>query len=122
MPPSKKQSRPEVAVTRDVTFHRAVADKVLAFDLGRDIELSFLQGGPIIKKMIDWDEDSEQAQLGGSLTEVARIRVSGPVALSIAVNLIDTLVGADKIKIPAFRETLSQIFEAHSARESEKSE
>jgi len=65
--------------------------------------------------MIDWDEETEQAQLGGSLTEVSRIRVSGPVALSIAVNVIDTLINAGRVKVPAFEATIMQIFEAHRA-------
>lgn len=109
MPTAKKPARPQAIVVRDETFHRTVADKVVAIDLGRDVELAFLQGSPTVKKLIDWDEDNEQVQLEGGLREVARVRVSGPVALNIAINLIDTLVSAGKVKTAAMMETINQI-------------
>lgn len=109
MSPSKKQSRPEAIATRDATFHRAVADKVLSFDLGRDVEIAFLQGGPVIQKIIDVDENSEQVQLTGSLTEVVRVRLSTPTALSLAVSLMTTLVESGRVKVPALREAILKI-------------
>jgi hypothetical protein len=111
---TKKQSRAQIAVARDPTFHRAVADKVLAIDLGRDVELAFLQAGPVVKRMIDWDENSERAQIEPSLTEVARIRVPGPVALGAAVTILEALFSAGKIRIPAFMETMSTMAAQHS--------
>jgi len=115
LPQAKKQSRPQVNVVRDSTFQRAVADKVIAIDLGRDFEFAFLQAAPIVKKMIDWDDDSEQAQMEPGLTEVARIRVAGPVALSLAVNVIETLFSAGKVRIPAFLEMISKMAEQHGS-------
>lgn len=115
MPQSKKQSRPQVAVVRDPTFHRAVADKVIVIDLGRDVEFAFLQAGPLVEKMIDWDETSEQAQLKPSMTEVARIRVPGPVSLAVAVNILETLFSAGRVKIPAFLEMVSKMAAQHGA-------
>lgn len=119
MPPPKKPSRPHANVVRDSTFCRAVADKVVAIDLGKDVELAFLQGGPTVKRLIDFDEDTEQVQLEGGLSEVARIRVSGPVALSIAVNIIETLMSAGKVRTPALMETLSKIMGQRLTIESE---
>ena len=81
--------------------------------------MAFLQGGPTVKRLIDFDEDTEQVQLEGGLSEVARIRVSGPVALSIAVNIIETLMSAGKVRTPALMETLSKIMGQRLTIESE---
>ena len=115
--PSKKQSRPEAVVTRDHTFQRTVADKVLAFDLGRDIEIAFLQGGPLLKKIVDLDETTEQAQLTGSLTETVRVRLAAPVALNLSITVLTTLVEAGKVKVPALREALLQILSEENTNE-----
>jgi hypothetical protein len=122
LPATKKQSRPQVTIVRDPTFHRAVADKVIVIDLGRDVEFAFLQSGPVIKKMIDWDEESERAELAGGLTEVARIRMGGPTALTVAVNIIETLFRSGKVKIPAFMGAISKMAAEHGFNEGQTDE
>jgi len=122
LPATKKSTRPQAIVVCDPTFRRAVADKVVALDLGKDVELAFLQAAPTIKRLIDVDDESEQVHVEGGLSEVARIRVAGPVALAIAVNIIETLVGAGKVKLPAFKQTLDRIFEAHRSDKKESAE
>jgi hypothetical protein len=94
-----------------------VADKVLSFDLGRDVELAFLQGGPIIKKVVDLDDNTEQAELTGSLTETVRVRLATHVALGMIFNLINTLVEGGRIKVPALREALLQVASEKNASE-----
>jgi hypothetical protein len=122
LPPSKKRSRPEAIVTRDSSFQRAVADKVVAFDLGRDVEVSFLQGGPIIQKLVDLDEKNEQLQLTGSLTELVRVRLSPSVALNMAINVISTLTDAGKIKKGPLRDAILQMLTDDDTTENEVSE
>lgn len=117
--PKKKAPRPEVPVIRDATFHRAVADKAIVIDLGRDVELALLQGSPTVKKMIDLDEENEQAQLEGGFTEVVRLRLAAPVAFNIAVNILDTLVRAGKVKSAGLLDLVSRMVADETAEESE---
>lgn len=114
---TEQQNRPRAIVTRDPTFQRAVADKVVAIDLGKDVELAFLQGGPVIKGLVDFDEETEHVELEGGLSEVSRIRVPGPIALALAVNIIETLTSAGKIKVPALKQALSHILESRQQEE-----
>ena len=122
MPPSKKQTRPEAVVTRDPAFQRAVADKILVFDLGRDVEVSFLQGGPLVQKLVDVDETTEQIQLTGSVTEMVRVRLSPSVALNMAINVISTLADAEKIKKAPLRDAILQMLTDDDGGEDEDSE
>jgi hypothetical protein len=91
---------------KDPTFHRAVADKAVAIDLGRDLELAFLQGGPNIVGVVDIDDAHEQIKLEGLFSEVARIRVSVPTGLALVMNLLEQLVRADKVKADAMAEAI----------------
>jgi hypothetical protein len=47
------------------------------------------------------------------------VRLPGPIALSVAINLIDTLVGAGRIKTTGLTEMISKIVSTH-ARENEE--
>jgi hypothetical protein len=98
----KTKTPPELKVVKDPTFHRAVADKILAIDLGRDFELAFLQGGPSVTAIVDVDETQERADLDGVLTEVARIRAAPPVIMAMVVNVLEPMVRSGKIKTDAF--------------------
>ena len=93
-------------VVRDSTFHRSVADKAAAFDLGRDFELSFLQAGPAILQRVvqldeDGDEESEKLELEPQLTEVSRVRLARPSAFTLAMFIINKMAENDELDLDA---------------------
>jgi hypothetical protein len=106
-----------IEVVRDATFHRAVADTGLVVDLGRDMEISFLQSGPSItarkvRKDSD-DNDEEGYELSPIITEVARVRINRPSALVMALMVIENLAESRSIKRTAFLDQIRSIFEKH---------
>lgn len=65
-----KQAR----IVRDSTFCRFAADRMIVSFLGRDLEVAFLQMGPLFHTLLDSEHD-EEFQAEPSLTEVARMRI-----------------------------------------------
>lgn len=88
-----------VVVEKDPTFARFVADKAVAIDLGREWEIAFLQVGPNITGITDVDVANEQINLSALVTEVSRVRMSGPASLSLVMNLLEQLARSDRIKV-----------------------
>jgi len=93
-------------VIRDSTFHRSVADKAVAFDLGRDFELSFLQVGPAVLQRItrlddEGEEESEKFELEPQLTEVSRVRLARPSAFTLAMFIINKMAENDELDVEA---------------------
>lgn len=74
-------------VHRDPTFSRVTLDKALIVPLGRDLEISCLQSGPLIERIIN-SKDAEKLELNPIYSEVARIRLGWPEAINLAMNIL----------------------------------
>lgn len=86
-------------VVRDVTFSRSVADRGIVLDLGRDMEIGFLQVGPNLIQLADHGE-TEGLSLDPVLTETSRIRLPWPSALDLAMNVIREGIGKGAVNVP----------------------
>lgn len=97
-----------VSVVRDVTFSRAVVDKTIVFELGRDIEIGCLQVGPEIENIIDHD-DREELVLNPVLTEIVRLRLGWPEALNLAMQVISSGISSDRVNREKLLEAISDV-------------
>ncbi len=117
----KVKQRQRVVVTKDASFQRSVADKVLAIDLGKDFELAFLQASPSVKAMVDLDETLERADLEGALYEVTRVRLGMPVLLGLIMNTLEAMILAKRVKPRAIISAIQQwVPEVDDGSEDEK--
>lgn len=97
--PSLESEANVMKIVRDATFRRSVADRGLVLDLGRDMEIAFLQAGPNLVSVTD-HEDSEGVALDPVLTETSRVRVPWPSAVDLAMNILREGVGKGSINVP----------------------
>lgn len=105
---SREKTDPKrTAVVRDSTFVRAVADDVAVLPLGRDIELACLHYGGQINAL---DETAEHYSVVGddSITEVARIRLYFPQAVTLAMRILQYGVEANRVKRDAVVTSIQQ--------------
>ena len=111
-----------VEVTRDITFSRHAADVGLVIDLGRDVELAFLQFGPCVSARVaknDEDGDAvEGYEFSPGTTEVARVRMAGASAIQLSLLIIDRLVESRKVDTEKLKETIYNMFSSHSIEDS----
>ena len=84
---AEKSNSAPTKIVRDNTFVRAVADKALVLDLGRDLEIACLQAGPALTT---WSDTGEGIELGlnPALTEVVRLRMPLSNAFDLALHII----------------------------------
>jgi len=109
-------------IVRDPTFVRFVADEIIFSDLGRDMEVSFLQYGPLYQYRVGM-EDVNTFESDDAITEVARMRISFPSLVSLAMNLISYGVVNNRLKSEAVRASFDAwIEEALERRASEKND
>lgn len=110
-----------VNIVRDNTFTRAVVDKVVILDLGRDVELACVQIGPVLTSLQDM-EIHEKVDMTPSLTEVARLRMSWPSAVSMAMHVIEQGITSDKLRGDAILKSITDLVvkseEAPNSKES----
>lgn len=102
-----------ISVLRDSSFFRAVADKAIVFDLGRDIELAFLQLGPMVlrhRRQIDEDSGQEGFDLENTVSEVCRIRTSPQCASTLAMLILNELAQANKLSKEKLLSAIDDIF------------
>lgn len=116
-PVRKKPTKaPDVSqVTRDSTFSRAVADRAVILDLGRDVELAFLQTGPAIVEILDHG-DSEEVSLDPKLTEVTRMRMPWYGAVDTAMHILRTGISKGSVNVDAVVEALQRMDEEFKAQ------
>jgi hypothetical protein len=110
----RMQAGNRVDVARDITFSRHSADIGLAIDLGRDIEISFLQFGPNVKARVvsgESESDAEGYEFGPGATEVARIRMAPPSILQMSFLFLDTLLESNKANKEKLREYMEKMFD-----------
>lgn len=109
-PARKKSSKaPDVSqVTRDSTFSRVVADRAVILDLGRDVELAFLQMGPSIVEILDHG-DSEEVNLDPKLTEVTRMRMPWYGAVDTAMHILRTGISKGSVNVEAVVEAIQRM-------------
>lgn len=105
--PADETDKASIPVVRDNTFTRASADRLISFNLGRDVELAYIQYGPAIKECIDRDH-SEEFVMKNVMTEVCRIRMSFPSAFEAAMSFIKESLSDERVKADAVRQALAQ--------------
>lgn len=111
--------RPEIRVVRDNTFFRACVDHAYVIPLGRDLEISCVQGGPQIDSLTDFD-DRQQLNFAAVLNEVARLRIGWREAVGLAVQILDAGMNLGHIKRDQIIETIIKNFpDAETAGSSE---
>lgn len=74
-------------IVRDSTFARATIDRLVAINLGRDLELSGLQIGPLVEGIEDHGEQ-ELLQLTPVVTEVVRLRLHWSSAIDAVMTIL----------------------------------
>ena len=117
MTDGEEQGEAAVKVVRDETFMRAVADHAVVYDLGRDIELAFLQVGarPLLRADLG---DAYEFTSEATIAEVARIRVSPPGATRLAMSILREQVAKDRVHVDKIIESLKEWDEtARAARD-----
>ena len=103
-------------IVRDSTFVRFVADKVVITDVGRDVEVGFLQFGPIHSSMKD-EPEFEIYSSSPQLTEVARMRISYSSLVGFAMGFLRGGIIDGKLKPDAIESSFSEwILEAADAK------
>lgn len=103
-------------IVRDATFRRSVADRGLVLDLGRDLEVAFLQAGPNLVSVTDHD-DSEGVALDPVLTETSRVRMPWPSAVDLAMNILREGVGKGAINVPRVLDAIRSFSEVEAEDE-----
>lgn len=104
------------------TFARSVADVGLAINLGRDVEIAFLQASPRIAAILSPDgaDDQQGFDVQGSLIEVARIRMAPAAAMIMATMTMEVLIKAGRVKTDELLKSLSAIMPDSDAADLEK--
>jgi hypothetical protein len=94
--PTKSKAKKAVDIVRDATFVRAIADRAIVLNLGRDVELAYLQIGPTITSMEDHG-DREQLNMNPSVTESVRLRMHWSTAIDSAMLILNEASEAGKL-------------------------
>ena len=105
---AKRARTPKSAPTeivRDVTFSRAVADKTLVVDLGRDMEIACLQAGAALVNVSNTAQ-GEEFDAVPVLTEVVRLRLPWNSAVILAMNILQSAIARDMVNIDGFIEAV----------------
>lgn len=105
--PSDTLDRETIEIVRDTTFSRFVADEALLTDLGRDLEVGFIQYGPVYTVQMD-ESDCEVTESRRVLTEVARMRMSYPAMVNFAMAFIRAGIESNKLKGDAILGSIQQ--------------
>lgn len=96
-----------VEVVRDVTFTRFVADEAVMANVGRELEVGFLQYGPIFTKQIDLG-DQEETVSRNVVTEVARMRMDYPTFLRTVMEFLQSGITQGRIKADAVQDSVAE--------------
>jgi hypothetical protein len=96
-----------IDVVRDVTFTRFYADEAVMAVVGRDLEVGFLQYGPIFTQQIDRG-DQEETVSRNVVTEVARMRMDYPTFLRTTMEFIEQGIMEGRIKADAVLQSIAE--------------
>jgi len=106
----------ELKVVRDRTFSRCVADRGIVLDLGRDMEIAFLQAGPNLVVLRDLGE-TEGLALDPVLTETSRVRFPWPSAMDLAMNIIREGISKGTVNVPLVIDSIKSYPQASTENE-----
>ena len=110
-------------VVRDVALFRGVTDKPVIIDLGRDLEIAFLQFGPRVISHFNTevgDKEIERVGLASEVTETARIRMAPSVLAELAIKSITVLIRRDEVDVDGLKSAIDAI-SARSEKEGDSS-
>ncbi len=96
-----------IEVVRDVTFSRFVADEALVALVGRDLEVGFLQYGPMFRQQIDRGV-YEETTSKNVVTEVARMRMDYATFLRMLMEFLEQGIVSGRIKAEAVQSSIAE--------------
>ena len=99
--------RDTIQVVRDATFVRFVADEAIVAVVGRDLEIGFLQYGPMFTHQTDYDQ-FEKTESRNVVTEVARMRMSYADFLQMTMSFIRSGIVEGRLKADAIQHSFSE--------------
>lgn len=102
---STEQSR--IQVVRDSTFCRFIADEAVLSTIGRELEVGFLQYGPVHMSQTDFGE-YETTNSKDVVTEVARMRTSYGAFLGMVMQFLQDGIVTGKLKSEAIKGSITQ--------------
>lgn len=113
-----------IEVVRDTNFVRITADACLPFFYGRDIELALLMITSALGSQ--YDSGAESAPEGAVMTrgtmtvrsqyvETARLRMSPGAALSVSMNILQTLLDQAQIDEASLRSQVEALISMSSS-------
>jgi hypothetical protein len=103
---TRTQKAKPTLIVRDNTFSRAVVDKTLVMDLGRDLEIACFQVGPELVRL-SRNTKVEEFEAETVLTEVARLRLPLASALGMAMSILQTGIEKDMVNVAGLIETIN---------------
>lgn len=98
-------------VERDVHFVRFSADSSLMINLGRDVEISFLQNSPSMSAQLESEDGQEGYELEPKILEMARVRLAPNNAVALAFYILDELSQTGKMNPELLESSFSTILE-----------
>jgi len=115
--PRKANAPASVEVARDVTFTRFVADKIIFAEIGRDLEVSFLQYGPLHTRITD-QGDHEGVVAKNVVTEVARMRTDYPTMVTAMMTFLREGLTGGRLKRDAVIDAIAEWGDEAATQES----
>lgn len=108
-----------VRVVRDGTFVRFLADEAVITALGRDLDVGFLQYGPLFLSQTDLG-DAERTDAENVVTEVARMRMAQPAFLAMVMNFLEAGIVSGLLKGEAVQRSVVQWVDMAAAAQAKK--
>lgn len=100
-------SEQTIEIVRDSTFTRFVADEAIVSSLGRDLEVSFIQYGPIHNIQTDHG-DFESVESTSVLTEVARMRMAYGAMVTTVMQFLQGGIKDGRLKKEAIIRSINE--------------
>ena len=121
-PATSEASTRDYPIVRDFGFVRLAPDMIHVIDRRQDIELSLVVQGPDAKTQVctvqeDGTTHPQRMKLEVTFAEVARVRLVQPLALGVAMEIIQRQLAAGLLNIPAFRRAVDALFDEYTAEQ-----
>lgn len=94
-------------VVRDSTFTRFVADEAVINLVGRELEVAFLQYGPMLVRQIEQGE-FERTESRNVVTEVARMRMGNTDFMQMVMEFLRSGINGGWLKGDAIGRTIAE--------------
>ena len=102
-------------VVRDASFVKLYADRVIAQDLGRDVELCLIQFGQPLTHYVSSDTDIS-VEVSDCVTEAGRVRIAWPTAVTLAMNIMSQGIDNGLVRGNKIIENLQERIDAQQGK------